>query len=164
GIADVLVKDPSVVFLDEPTIGIDPDGVHRVLTIINQISREQNITVFLSSHLLHQVQTICDRIGIMVKGKLVTEGSMASLGKDVSGFDRVKIEVQATGTVEKLSDTVGHLEGVKGIERSGDLLIIDAERDIRILISNAISKQGESLLHLKLQEFVLEEIYMRYFH
>jgi len=68
GIAEVLVKEPKLVFLDEPTIGLDPDGTNRMLDLIRSLSKEKNITVFFSSHLLEQVQRICDRVGIMIKG------------------------------------------------------------------------------------------------
>lgn len=164
GIADVLIKEPKVVFLDEPTIGIDPDGVQRVLDIILNMSHEQKITVFLSTHLLYQVQRICSRIGILVKGHLVAEGPIDRLGKEALGIDRIKIEVQATGLVGRLKDAISRLEGVKGVEPSGDLLLVDADRDIRASIANVVSQQGNSLQHLKLQTQALEEIYMKYFH
>ncbi|MGI6582356.1 MAG: ABC transporter ATP-binding protein [bacterium] len=69
GIADVLVKDPRVVILDEPTNGIDPEGIREVLDLIHGLSREDGRTVLISSHLLHQVQQICDRVGIFVEGE-----------------------------------------------------------------------------------------------
>jgi len=81
GIAEVLVKNPRLIFLDEPTIGLDPDGTNRMLDLIRSLSREKNITVFLSSHLLDQVQRICDRVGIMIKGKLVAVGPIEELAK-----------------------------------------------------------------------------------
>jgi ABC-2 type transport system ATP-binding protein len=88
GIAEVLVKEPKVVFLDEPTIGLDPDGTNRMLDLIRSLSREKNITVFLSSHLLDQVQRICDRVGIMIKGDLVAVGPIEELGKKKLGVDK----------------------------------------------------------------------------
>lgn len=81
GIAEVLVKEPRVIFLDEPTIGLDPDGTNRMLDLISRLSRERKITIFFSSHLLDQVQRISDRIGIMIKGKLVAVGSLAELAQ-----------------------------------------------------------------------------------
>ncbi len=88
GIAEVLVKEPKVIFLDEPTIGLDPDGTNRMLDLIHSLSREKNITVFLSSHLLDQVQRICDRVGIMIKGELVAIGPIEELGKKKLGIDK----------------------------------------------------------------------------
>jgi ABC-2 type transport system ATP-binding protein len=86
GIAEVLVKSPKVVFLDEPTVGLDPDGTNRMLDMIHSLSREKSITVFLSSHLLDQVQRICDRVGIMIKGKLVAAGRMDDLAREKLGL------------------------------------------------------------------------------
>jgi ABC-2 type transport system ATP-binding protein len=88
GIAEVLVKEPKVIFLDEPTIGLDPDGTNRMLDLIHSLSREKNITVFLSSHLLDQVQRICDRVGIMIKGELVAIGPIQELGQKKLGIDK----------------------------------------------------------------------------
>ena len=85
GIAEVLVKSPNVVFLDEPTVGLDPDGTNRMLDMIHSLSRDKGITVFLSSHLLDQVQRICDRVGIMIKGKLVAAGRMDDLAREKLG-------------------------------------------------------------------------------
>ena len=87
GIGEVLIKDPRLIFLDEPTIGLDPDGTNRMLDLIHALSRERRITIFLSSHLLDQVQRICDRVGIMIKGNLVAAGPIGELAKKKLGLD-----------------------------------------------------------------------------
>ena len=88
GIAEVLIKEPKLIFLDEPTIGLDPDGTNRMLDLIHSLSREKKITIFLSSHLLDQVQRICDRVGIMIKGGLVAMGPIGELAKQKLGVDK----------------------------------------------------------------------------
>jgi ABC-2 type transport system ATP-binding protein len=88
GIAEVLIKEPKLIFLDEPTIGLDPDGTNRMLDLIHSLSREKNITIFLSSHLLDQVQRICDRVGIMIKGNLVAIGPIQELAKKKLGVEK----------------------------------------------------------------------------
>jgi ABC-2 type transport system ATP-binding protein len=88
GIAEVLIKEPKLVFLDEPTIGLDPDGTNRMLDLIHSLSREKNITFFLSSHLLDQVQRICDRVGIMINGNLVAIGPIEELAKKKLGLGK----------------------------------------------------------------------------
>ncbi len=88
GIAEVLIKEPKVVFLDEPTIGLDPDGTNRMLDLIRSLGQEKKITVFLCSHLLDQVQRICDRVGIMIKGDLVAVGPIQELAKKKLGVDK----------------------------------------------------------------------------
>ncbi len=88
GIAEVLVKEPKLIFLDEPTIGLDPDGTNRMLDMIHSLSREKHITIFLSSHLLDQVQRICDRVGIMLKGNLVAIGPIQDLARQKMGVEK----------------------------------------------------------------------------
>ena len=87
GIAEVLLKNPQVVFLDEPTLGLDPDGSHQMLELIQNLSRDKKITVFLSSHLLDQVQRISNRIGIMLKGNMVAIGRIEDLAKSKLGVE-----------------------------------------------------------------------------
>jgi ABC-2 type transport system ATP-binding protein len=88
GIAEVLIKEPKLIFLDEPTIGLDPDGTNRMLDLIHNLSREKNITIFFSSHLLDQVQRICDRVGIMIKGNLVAIGPIQELARKKLGVEK----------------------------------------------------------------------------
>ncbi len=85
GIAEILIKAPKVAFLDEPTLGLDPDATNRMIDLIRQISHERQMTVMLSSHLLHQAQKICHRIGIMIKGQMVAQGSMEELAQEKLG-------------------------------------------------------------------------------
>ena len=79
GIAELLVKEPKLVYLDEPTLGLDPDGIKRMLELIVSLSRDRGITVVLCSHLLHQVQRICDRVGVMMQGRLIAQHRMDEL-------------------------------------------------------------------------------------
>jgi ABC-2 type transport system ATP-binding protein len=88
GIAEVLIKRPQVVFLDEPTLGLDPDGANQMLQLIQSLSRDQKITVFFSSHLLDQVQRISHRVGIMIKGQLVAAGRIQDLAKEKLGVGK----------------------------------------------------------------------------
>jgi ABC-2 type transport system ATP-binding protein len=94
GLAEVMIKEPKLIFLDEPTIGLDPDGTNRMLDIIHSLSREKQITVFLSSHLLDQVQRICDRVGIMIKGTLVAVGPIEELAKKKLGLEREDVTLE----------------------------------------------------------------------
>ena len=94
GIAEVLVKEPKIVFLDEPTVGLDPDGTNRMLEMIHSLSRDKGITVFLSSHLLDQVQRISDRVGIMIKGNLVAAGRMDELAREKLGVETAEFTLE----------------------------------------------------------------------
>jgi ABC-2 type transport system ATP-binding protein len=79
GVADALVKEPSVLILDEPTASIDPAGVAELLDLIRRLVAERGLTVLLSSHLLAQVEKLCDRVGIFLHGRLIAEGSVSEL-------------------------------------------------------------------------------------
>ena len=85
GIADALVKDPDVLILDEPTTAIDPLGVDEVLDLLRQLVRERGMAILLSSHLLNQVQSVCDRIGIFAAGRLIGQGTMQASSPTGSG-------------------------------------------------------------------------------
>ena len=87
GVAEVLLKDPKVMFLDEPTLGLDPDGAMKIVDLIQTLNNERKITVLLSSHHLHQVQQISHRVGIMIKGDMVAKGSIDDLAKEKFGVD-----------------------------------------------------------------------------
>lgn len=87
GIAELLVKDPKLLILDEPTVGLDPDGTNKMLDLIVSLNRDHHITVMLSSHLLNQVQRICTHVGIMNRGKLVASGALQDLTAGKEGQD-----------------------------------------------------------------------------
>jgi ABC-2 type transport system ATP-binding protein len=81
GIADALVKSPDLLILDEPTTAIDPLGVVEILDLLRQLVDERGLAILLSSHLLTQVQSVCDRIGIFASGNLVGQGTLAELAE-----------------------------------------------------------------------------------
>ncbi|MDR3154637.1 MAG: ABC transporter ATP-binding protein [Deltaproteobacteria bacterium] len=79
GFAEVLVKDPKIAFLDEPTLGLDPDGIATMLEMITRLPKERGLTVILSSHLLHLVERVATRVGILRKGRLLAQGTVSEL-------------------------------------------------------------------------------------
>ena len=85
GIAELLIKEPKIAFLDEPTLGLDPDATNWMMELIERLCHEKKMSVLLSSHLLHLVQRICHRVGIMIKGRLVACGPMDQLAKEKLG-------------------------------------------------------------------------------
>ena len=92
GIADALIKDPDVLILDEPTTAIDPLGVTEILELLRRLVDERGMAILLSSHLLNQVQSVCDRIGIFSAGRLIGQGTMAQLAQRF-GDERQELEV-----------------------------------------------------------------------
>jgi len=94
GMAELLIKDSRVAFLDEPTLGLDPDATNRMMELIERLCRDNKMTVLLSSHLLHQVQKICHRVGIMIKGRMVAQGPMDRLAKEKLGIGQEKYTLE----------------------------------------------------------------------
>ena len=86
GLAELLIKDSKIAFLDEPTLGLDPDATNRIMDMIQGLCNEKKMTVLLSSHMLHQVQKICHRIGIMIKGRMIAQGTMEQLASEKLGL------------------------------------------------------------------------------
>jgi len=162
-IADLLVKTPKLAFLDEPTSGIDPEGVNQTLDLIAKIAREQRMTVILSSHQLNHVQRICNRVGIMVKGQIVVDGLIGQLGQKAFGGAQYSIEVKLVEFTADIIDCLQKVKGVLGVERSGDLLRVNCEKDLRPQIAKAVVDCGGSLIEIKVRSYALEDIYMKYF-
>jgi ABC-2 type transport system ATP-binding protein len=161
GLADALLTRPSMLILDEPTVNIDPAGVAELLALIRQLASDQSVAVLLSSHLLHQVQEICDRIGIFVAGRLVAVGSIDELAMTVD--DRVSIEVMADGPDGDVKKTLEAVKGVSSVTADDGMWLVGAERDIRSGIVDALHEAGHPLLHLRRRSAELDAIYRRYF-
>ena len=162
-IADVLVKMPQLAFLDEPTTGIDPEGVKDMLDLIKKIAEERKMTIIMSSHQLHQVQQICKNVGIMIKGKMVALGPIDRLGREALGGGRFHIEVKLEKITSAIVASIERIDGVVSVEKSDQLLKVACEQDIRPQIAKAIVDSKGLLLEMKIQSFALEDIYMKYF-
>ncbi|MCS7280005.1 MAG: ABC transporter ATP-binding protein [Desulfobacterota bacterium] len=85
-IAELLIKEPKVAFLDEPTLGLDPDATAKMIELIANLRKERGMTIILCSHYLEMVQKLCDRIGIMIKGKMVAQGEIETLAREKFGI------------------------------------------------------------------------------
>jgi len=162
GIADVLIKQPKLVILDEPTSGLDPMGINQLLDVIASLPAK-GTSVLLSSHQLHQVQRVCHRVGILSKGKMVVEGAIEELGRQTLTGGRYLIEVETAEPRAELPDIIKKLEGVEKIEVNGNVMKISTGADLRSQISRAIIESGALLVQMKVHEFSLDDIYMKYF-
>jgi len=163
GIADVVVKKPKIAFLDEPTAGLDPEGINQTLDLIASLP-QTGTTVVLSSHRLYEVQRVCHSIGILSKGRLVVEGSLESLGREAFTEGRYRIEVETAEASPRLIEVINKIGGVRKVETKGNLLLITTDSDLRAEIAKAIVQSDVPLIQMKVQEFSVDDIYMRYFH
>lgn len=162
GIADVLIKNPKLVFLDEPTSGLDPEGINRLLDLIGNLPK-MGTTVVLSSHQLYQVQRVCHSIGILSKGKMVIEGDIDKLGRDALAGGRYMIEVETTQPTPQLIDTIKTIKGVLTVDTNQNTLVVTTESDLRPDLAKVVVQNNFPLIQMKIQEFSLDDIYMKYF-
>jgi ABC-2 type transport system ATP-binding protein len=163
GIAEVLVKSPRAVILDEPTLGIDPDGAIRILELIRQLNHEHNLTVMLSSHQLQQVQEICSRVGIIVKGRLIVQGRMDDLGRAILKERQWNFLLEVGGNANGLENDLRAIDGVDEIEKRGHGLFLRCTRDVRPDLVSLLTRKNVPLLQLRSEDPTLEEIYLKYF-
>lgn len=171
GLADVLIKDPEVIILDEPTLGIDPTGVTEILELIADLNRDKGLTILLSSHDLHQVQKICNRVGLFVDGRMIACGTIEELSQQLFANDPYLIEAQVTSGTDNgglskwqpLKTALLDLDGVRHVEVSNDKLSMGCSKDVTSEIAALILDNGFRLHSLGKKEFGLNDIYQRYF-
>jgi len=160
GVADALIKQPSILILDEPTVNIDPEGVRELLLTVERLRTDQQVTVVLSSHLLHQVQQVCDRIGIFVAGRLRACGTVDELASTLD--DRWSFTVALSGVADPVA-LLCTVEGVRDVTRSEGRWSVSADRDIRTDLHAAVVDAGGRFEHLARDRADLDAIYHRYF-
>jgi ABC-2 type transport system ATP-binding protein len=163
GIAEVLVKKPQAVILDEPTLGIDPDGAIRILELIKGLNQERNLTVMLSSHQLQQVQEICSRVGIIVKGRLIVQGQMDELGRAILKERQWNFLLETAGGTDGLESDLRAISGIDEIEKRSHGLFLRCTRDVRPDLMSLLARRNLPLLQLRSEDPTLEEIYLKYF-
>jgi len=162
GIADVLIKEPKLIILDEPTSGLDPQGINQLLELIAGLPK-MGTTVLLSSHQLYQVQKVCQSIGILSKGKMVIEGTIDKLGREAMAGGRYVIEIETVEPKAELADIIKKVKGVEKVEADGNMLKISAASDLRSQIAKVVVGNDALLVQMKVHEFSLDDIYMKYF-
>ena len=161
GVADVLIKQPQLIIMDEPTQGLDPEGAREFLDIIRHL-KSQGITILLCSHLLHQVQAVCDRVGLFHRGHMVLEGTVKELaGQVLGGGYRIYLEAEGPDGLEA---PLRRLEGVQNVRRYDvNRYELETRDDLRAEAARAIVEAGGRLLSLAVEVPSLDEVYTRYF-
>jgi ABC-2 type transport system ATP-binding protein len=164
GLADTLLKDPRVVILDEPMVGIDPAGVQEMQDMITGLARDDGRAVLLTSHMLHQVQQTCDRMAIFVAGRIVAEGTASELAANLSG-DEVAFELVTTDPGERVRSALQQQagNGAAQIERLGAnrwRVTVPADHPP---VLPALVRSGVTVTEFRSLGASLDEIYRRYF-
>lgn len=171
GIADALVKDPDVLILDEPTTAIDPLGVVEILDLLRRLVDERGMAILLSSHLLNQVQSVCDRIGIFAAGRLIGQGTMRQLAERFGeGRHQIEVGLESTeGAADRGRAILAAVPGVAAVTeraRADDpwVLTLDEGADAgatRTAILAAIAEANLPLVSIRPVQPSLEDIYRK---
>ncbi len=163
GIAQALVGNPPVLILDEPTVGLDPNQIVEVRSLIKRLGQKH--TVILSTHILSEVQAVCDRVIVLNKGKVVADSTTQGLSGTLSGGTRLVCTV--LGSESSARKTLLDIPGVKKVtvsgERSGECeLLIEVARgkDIRRQIFDRLSQAKLPMLGLRESDMSLEDIFI----
>jgi ABC-2 type transport system ATP-binding protein len=160
-IARGLIHKPEVLFLDEPTLGLDAQTRRHVWNYIKILNKEHNVTIILTTHYMEEADYLCDRIGIIDHGKIIALDTSANL-KDLLGGDVVSLEIEGDG--EELMTHLKELRWVKAIkkhDRTLHLTMEKGERRIPELISIA-HKLGITVLSVNLREPSLEDVFLHF--
>lgn len=151
GVAAALLHDPELLILDEPTSGLDPKGNHEMRDMFKYLVKNEGKTIFLSSHLLHEVEQICDHVAIIRKGELVREGSVADL---VSESGKIVMET------ERLSQALTLLSDHYSVQIIDKKLHIMASRDKIPSIVESLVSNGHSIYEVKQERRTLEDLFL----
>ena len=162
GLAQALLNNPSVLVLDEPTIGLDPSQIIEIRRLIQDLRTEH--TILLSSHILPEVAQICQRVLIINKGQIVATDTPGNLTSQLQKTAQIQLQVQG-----KTPDLAAVLEGIPGVQKvtfheddQGRLLIeTDRSRDMRPEIARLVVDRGMDLMELRLVDLSLEDIFMQ---
>ncbi len=166
GLAEVLLREPEIIILDEPTLGIDPSGIKEFLTLIRHLSRQKGLTVLLSSHHLQQVQQVCDRVGIFVGGKLLAEGNIEDLASDLFNKESFKVSVSVRESAHEMGGRLVELSrnpNIKNINIEDCTVELSCSEDITPDIVRFFVQNNLNVTGVYKKEYGLDEIYHRYF-
>ncbi|MBB3108547.1 ABC-2 type transport system ATP-binding protein [Paenibacillus phyllosphaerae] len=156
GVAQAIMHKPSLLILDEPTNGLDPAGIRELRDYLRKLAKNEGITVFVSSHLLSEMELMCDRVAIIQAGKLIDVQSVRQAGtaNDASAVSTVVFEVdQEEGALQLL-------QGRFGVKRSEGGLTIEADRDTVAAVNAELVQQGIKVYSIRVLSKTLEDQFL----
>jgi ABC-2 type transport system ATP-binding protein len=160
-IAAGLIHEPKIIFMDEPTVGIDPQSRRRILDTVIDLNR-QGLTVLYTTHYLEEAQELSHRVGIIDHGQLIAIGTQDELRKLVNNFDTIRLEVSSQMSNEETAGALSQLPGVhRAYSENGHIVLQtpDASRLLSSLVAQA-SREGTSIKKLEVQESNLEAVFL----
>ena len=160
GLAGALIHRPQVLILDEPTVGLDPNQIIKVRELINELGREH--TVLLSTHILPEVEQVCERVFIIDRGRIVADGTPAALRERLVGNPTVSVELKGAGGAAR--SALEGLPGVAAVREAGEghwLLEHGADADPREAVFRLAVEKDWVLLGLTPEKATLEDVFVR---
>ena len=160
GLAGALIHEPPVLILDEPTVGLDPNQIVRIRDLITELGKDH--TVVLSTHILPEVEQVCERVFIIDHGRIVADGTPEALRTKLIGNPVVRVEIRGAG--DEGSEALGRIAGVVAVGRRADgvfLLEHVAEADPREAVFHLAVDRGWILLGLTPERATLEDVFVR---
>ncbi|AEV29080.1 ABC-type multidrug transport system, ATPase component [Sphaerochaeta pleomorpha str. Grapes] len=158
GLAEVLVKNCEIAILDEPTQGLDPESVAEFLSLITSLRDTEHMTILLSSHQLEEVQSVCDRVGLFYRGKLLKNGTVAELSEQQFGGRQI-IELRVDSEKNLAETFAGISEVTKVLPAGRQTWNLECMEDVRPAVANAVFKEGIGLISIEMQMHSLYDIY-----
>lgn len=157
GLAQAIVHNPEVIILDEPTIGIDPKQVIEVRDFVKSLRNDH--TVLFSSHILSEVEQICDRVVILNRGRVVASGTTAILSQQIQPGQHLFVVVE--GEANAVQAILSQIPHVTGVQPQDDGFVIISEGDVRNAVTTALTANGLSLLEMRRVDISLEDIFLQ---
>ena len=154
-----LVGEPDLLILDEPSSGLDPAGVKDMREIVTA-EADRGATVFFSSHVLAQVEAVCDRVGILRAGELVAEDSIEGLREAVGDGETLEVTVDAA--TDDVLDAVRAVEGVDRVDADGDTLLVSCDPGVKTRVIAAAEDAGAVVDDFHTSEASLEDLFLAY--
>ena len=162
GLAQALINEPNILFLDEPTSGIDPKGAQMMRDLVKHLSKEKGVTIFLSSHSMAEVEEICDRIAIMEKGKLVALGTVEEFRNIVRQKDGVKYVLEVSDIdIRDLAGQLGRISAMRSIGVDDGTLHLHTEIAMHPEIAKYVKSMGGTITRFEEEKMDLQKIFMR---
>jgi ABC-2 type transport system ATP-binding protein len=163
GLAELIVKRAEIAILDEPTSGLDPQSTHEFLDMIGELKRE-GVTILITSHLLDQVQRLCDRVALFRGGKILVMGTVPELARQVLGAGFV-VDVEAAAAPGKeLAARLDAIPGVLTVQQTAEATYrLTADHDVRAEAARAVVAADGALTRLSVDSPSLDAIYARFF-
>ena len=165
GMAQALVGNPEVIIMDEPTVGLDPMQIIEIRKLIKDLGADH--TVVLSSHILHEISDVCERVVIINQGQIVAQDTLDNLTKNISDTRRLRLRVE--GQSRELYKIIRQVQGVRQVEEMGvkepgtaDFLVVAGrDSDVRKPIFQLLANRGSTILMMRPMDIELEDIFLQ---